>query len=169
MSDSRFETAYTAGCFAVGTPGQEVAIMSGSDDLLGTGVDVPVGSVYYHNQSGKTFKKFGTNWTDWVDVSLADLVPVMGTTITSPYNITQPMLLRCDTTNVAITVNLPNANTYDKKLIIIKLIAKGGNRAVTVVPNGVQKIDNDLASITIGNLYETVSLMGVPSVGWLRV
>lgn len=84
----------------------------------------------------------------------------------SPYTLvrTQSVLL-CDTTNGAITVNLPAASDLVQMEFVIRKIAGPPTNVITVAPNGSDTVNGN-STLTINFTGSAASIFSDGATGW---
>lgn len=84
----------------------------------------------------------------------------------SPYTLTRTQsALLCDTTNGAITVNLPAASDLVQMRFVIRKIAGPPTNVITITPNGADTI-NGSSTLTINFTGSAASIFSDGASGW---
>lgn len=165
MADSRFERATEFDAIGVGPSDSTVAILAGTDDLSGVGVDVPVGSLYLHQSLGRVFtKKSGTS-TDWVDGT--DATGVAGAVhVTAAYTAGGNVVITVDTTAGAVPITLPNGADFVNKVFHVKWVGGDRKNKVQLIAQTGELID-DANTHILGDVYDSLNILGHATGWWI--
>lgn len=168
--DRAYETKAIALSYGSGET-QIVGLLGGTDDPSSVGVDATDGSMYFRT-SGQIWQKTGPLDTDWTEKgSGAGAAPNSfdGVILTAiNYTAANKVLIGVDTTNNAVQIDLPDANSFLERVFFIKWVKGLSANKVTIVTQAGQTAD-DYTSIQLNRIKDSIEVIAATPVEWWLV